>query len=188
MQAATFFSRIHGLNGAFAIRIAIGHLRTTRVHTGRAWKLLLRTYGRARALSAVSGNRFNHFNRFVQLCGTPRAFRLHRRGREIPNRRVRDDMDCTSRRDRNVEEVRFDCRADAGHRTRERARRLVVYAEHRHRLRRRHPSNDKLTYGASLGWMGAGIVGFEADWSYTPTFFENNTDNISFADCDNVRT
>jgi hypothetical protein len=34
------------------------------------------------------------------------------------------------------------------------------------------PSNDKLTYGASLGWMGAGIAGFEADWSYTPTFFE----------------
>src|SRR6185503_16810396 len=30
------------------------------------------------------------------------------------------------------------------------------------------PSNDKLTYGASLGWMGAGIAGFEADWSYTP--------------------
>ena len=24
------------------------------------------------------------------------------------------------------------------------------------------PSNDKLTYGASLGWMGAGIAGFEA--------------------------
>ena len=49
------------------------------------------------------------------------------------------------------------------------------------------PSNDKLTYGASLGWMGAGIAGFEVDWSYTPTFFENNTDNISFADSDNVQ-
>ena len=49
------------------------------------------------------------------------------------------------------------------------------------------PSNDKLTYGASLGWMGAGIAGFEADWSYTPTFFENSTDNISFADSDNVQ-
>ena len=35
--------------------------------------------------------------------------------------------------------------------------------------------------------MGAGIAGFEADWSYTPTFFENSTDNISFADSDNVQ-
>ena len=49
------------------------------------------------------------------------------------------------------------------------------------------PSNDKLTYGASLGWMGAGIAGFEADWSYTPTFFENGTDNTSFTDTDNVQ-
>jgi hypothetical protein len=49
------------------------------------------------------------------------------------------------------------------------------------------PSNDKLTYGATLGWMGKGVIGFEADWSYTPTFFENSTDNISFADSDNVQ-
>ena len=49
------------------------------------------------------------------------------------------------------------------------------------------PSNDKLTYGASLGYMGAGIAGFEADWSYTPTFFENGTDNTSFTDTDNVQ-
>jgi hypothetical protein len=48
------------------------------------------------------------------------------------------------------------------------------------------PSNDKLTYGASIGWMGAGVMGFEADLAYTPQFFENNTDNISFADSDNV--
>ena len=50
------------------------------------------------------------------------------------------------------------------------------------------PSNDKLTYGASIGWMGAGALGFEADLAYTPQFFENNTDNISFADSDNVTT
>jgi hypothetical protein len=50
------------------------------------------------------------------------------------------------------------------------------------------PSNDKLTYGASIGWMGAGVFGFEADLAYTPTFFENNTDNITFADSDNVTT
>jgi aromatic-L-amino-acid decarboxylase len=28
------------INGAFVIRIAIGHLRTTAVHTQRAWELL----------------------------------------------------------------------------------------------------------------------------------------------------
>src|SRR5882672_4526461 len=50
------------------------------------------------------------------------------------------------------------------------------------------PSNDKLTYGASIGWMGAGVFGFEADLAYTPQFFENGTDNISFADSDNVTT
>ena len=48
--------------------------------------------------------------------------------------------------------------------------------------------NDKLTYGASIGYMGAGVFGFEADLAYTPQFFENNTDNISFADSDNVTT
>jgi aromatic-L-amino-acid decarboxylase len=30
------------INGAFAIRIAIGHLRTTVAHTDRAWELLSR--------------------------------------------------------------------------------------------------------------------------------------------------
>jgi aromatic-L-amino-acid decarboxylase len=29
------------LNGAFAIRISIGHLRTSGVHTARAWQLLV---------------------------------------------------------------------------------------------------------------------------------------------------
>ena len=48
--------------------------------------------------------------------------------------------------------------------------------------------SDKLTYGASIGYMGAGVFGFEADLAYTPQFFENNTDNISFADSDNVTT
>jgi len=50
------------------------------------------------------------------------------------------------------------------------------------------PKNDKLTYGASIGWMGAGILGWEADLAYTPQFFENGTDNVSFADSDNVST
>ena len=39
------------LNGAFVIRMAIGHLRTTRQHTARAWELLCEhTAGLARAL------------------------------------------------------------------------------------------------------------------------------------------
>ena len=50
------------------------------------------------------------------------------------------------------------------------------------------PSNDKLTYGASIGWMGAGVLGWEADLAYTPTFFEANTDNTSLLDTDNVTT
>jgi len=50
------------------------------------------------------------------------------------------------------------------------------------------PKNDKLTYGASIGWMGAGILGWEADLAYTPQFFENGTDNVTFADSDNVST
>lgn len=50
------------------------------------------------------------------------------------------------------------------------------------------PSNDKLTYGASIGWMGGGILGWEADLAYTPTFFEDNTDNTSLLDTDNVTT
>ena len=50
------------------------------------------------------------------------------------------------------------------------------------------PSNDKLTYGASIGWMGAGVLGWEADLAYTPTFFETNTDNTSLLDSDNVTT
>lgn len=34
---------------------------------------------------------------------------------------------------------------------------------------------SRITYGVSLGWMGAGIAGFEIDGSYTPDFFERTT-------------
>ena len=37
--------------------------------------------------------------------------------------------------------------------------------------------NEHFTYGASIGWMGAGIMGWEADLSYTPEFFEPGTIN-----------
>jgi opacity protein-like surface antigen len=50
------------------------------------------------------------------------------------------------------------------------------------------PDNDKLTYGASIGWMGAGILGWEADLAYTPQFFENNTSDVDLVDTDNVTT
>jgi len=40
----------------------------------------------------------------------------------------------------------------------------------------------RLNYGASLAWMGGGVFGFEADFGYSPNFFESNTDdsNVNF--------
>jgi len=32
---------------------------------------------------------------------------------------------------------------------------------------------QRVNFGAALGWMGNGIIGFEADFSWTPNFFEN---------------
>jgi opacity protein-like surface antigen len=42
----------------------------------------------------------------------------------------------------------------------------------------------KMTYGGSLTWMGAGIIGFEVDFGSTPNFFENTTGegNFGFGD------
>lgn len=45
---------------------------------------------------------------------------------------------------------------------------------------------EHFTYGASIGWMGAGIVGWEADLSYTPEFFEGNDSDFDFIDGSNV--
>ena len=47
---------------------------------------------------------------------------------------------------------------------------------------------EHLTYGASIGWMGAGIFGFEGDFQYTPEFFEANDDDIDFFGSSNVVT
>ena len=49
---------------------------------------------------------------------------------------------------------------------------------------------QKLNYGASIGWMGAGVIGFEADFGYSPNFFrvDNNSDNINFVGDGNVTT
>jgi opacity protein-like surface antigen len=48
---------------------------------------------------------------------------------------------------------------------------------------------QKVNFGASLAWMGAGVVGFEVDFGYSPNFFENTsgTSNFEFGDS-NVTT
>jgi opacity protein-like surface antigen len=46
---------------------------------------------------------------------------------------------------------------------------------------------EHLTYGASIGWMGAGVIGAEADLGYTPHFFEpSNSNNTALVGSDNV--
>lgn len=48
----------------------------------------------------------------------------------------------------------------------------------------------RFTYGASLGYMGAGVIGFEFDFGYSPNFFETSVDDddFTFADDSNVTT
>lgn len=48
--------------------------------------------------------------------------------------------------------------------------------------------NEHLTYGATIGWMGAGIFGFEADLAYTPEFFEAGDGDVDLFDNSNVTT
>ena len=47
----------------------------------------------------------------------------------------------------------------------------------------------RVDMGASLGWMGGGIVGFEVDFGWSPNFFQNTTGsgNFDFGDS-NVTT
>ena len=45
---------------------------------------------------------------------------------------------------------------------------------------------EHLTYGATIGWMGAGIFGWEADFAYTPEFFEEEDTDLDFIDSSNV--
>jgi len=45
---------------------------------------------------------------------------------------------------------------------------------------------EHLTWGASIGWMGAGAVGWEADLAYTPEFFEGDDDDFDFIENSNV--
>jgi Outer membrane protein beta-barrel domain len=39
-------------------------------------------------------------------------------------------------------------------------------------------SNTKVTIGASAGWVGPGILGVEADFGYTPRFFERSSGSL----------
>jgi opacity protein-like surface antigen len=47
----------------------------------------------------------------------------------------------------------------------------------------------RVDLGASIGWMGAGIIGFEVDFGWSPNFFENTVGpgNFEFGDS-NVTT
>jgi opacity protein-like surface antigen len=47
---------------------------------------------------------------------------------------------------------------------------------------------EHFTWGASVGWMGAGIIGVEADFNHTPNFFEpkDSTDNVDLFGSNNV--
>ena len=47
---------------------------------------------------------------------------------------------------------------------------------------------QKAMFGASLGWMGAGIVGFEVDFGFSPNFFENTTGSGDFEFADSNLT
>jgi hypothetical protein len=48
---------------------------------------------------------------------------------------------------------------------------------------------QKMNFGASLSWMGAGALGFEVDFGYSPNFFQNTAgdDDFEFGDS-NVTT
>lgn len=49
--------------------------------------------------------------------------------------------------------------------------------------------NEHFTFGGSIGWMGARIVGFEVDFGYTPEFFAGDDSVIDFLNSEsNVTT
>jgi len=45
---------------------------------------------------------------------------------------------------------------------------------------------EHMTWGASIGWMGEGAFGWEADFSYSPEFFEGDDDDLDLFDNSNV--
>lgn len=47
---------------------------------------------------------------------------------------------------------------------------------------------QKAMFGASLAWMGAGVVGFEVDFGFSPNFFENTSGSGDFEFADSNLT
>ena len=47
---------------------------------------------------------------------------------------------------------------------------------------------EHFTFGTSLGWMGGGIFGWEADLAWTPEFFEGNDNDFDLDGGSNVVT
>lgn len=45
---------------------------------------------------------------------------------------------------------------------------------------------EHVTYDMSIGWMGAGVIGWEADIGFTPKFFESSNDSFALSGRDNV--
>jgi opacity protein-like surface antigen len=45
---------------------------------------------------------------------------------------------------------------------------------------------EHLSWGASIGWMGAGVFGWEADFAFTPEFFEGDDTDADLFDSSNV--
>lgn len=48
--------------------------------------------------------------------------------------------------------------------------------------------NEHFTYGASIGWMGAGVFGWEAEFAFTPEFFEPGDSDFDLFDSSNATT
>lgn len=44
---------------------------------------------------------------------------------------------------------------------------------------------SKMTYGGTFTWLGAGVLGFEVDFGYSPEFFEGDDDDVDFIDSSN---
>ena len=44
---------------------------------------------------------------------------------------------------------------------------------------------SKMTYGGTITYLGAGILGFEADFGYSPEYFEGDDDDVDFVDSSN---
>lgn len=39
---------------------------------------------------------------------------------------------------------------------------------------------QRVDFGASFGWMGAGVIGWEVDFGFSPNFFENTSGSSNF--------